>query len=138
MGGAAGGRRTGLGLPRPPRARAVAPVDKTIAGMRKRLREDAGLTADSRYVDVKTAQRFTDKTLTTAENQRKISAWLAKGAKGPLRLEGKFNENTGLHLTRYDFTHGQPTQWVKGVRVILKADPSAPSGYRVLTSFPQP
>ncbi|MGC9495438.1 RNase A-like domain-containing protein [Streptomyces sp. WG7] len=56
----------------------------------------------------------------------------------PLRLEGKFNENTGLHLTRYDFTHGQPTQWVKGVRVILKADPSAPSGYRVLTSFPQP
>ncbi|MGW8742756.1 RNase A-like domain-containing protein [Streptomyces sp. NPDC055782] len=113
-------------------------VDKTIAGMRKRLREDAGLTADSRYVDVKTAQRFTDKTLTTAENQRKISAWLAKGAKGPLRLEGKFDENTGLHLTRYDFTHGQPTQWVKGVRVILKADPSAPSGYRVLTSFPQP
>ncbi|MFG3317390.1 RNase A-like domain-containing protein [Streptomyces sp. NPDC048171] len=101
-------------------------------------REDASLTADSRYVFVKTAQHFTDKTLTTAENQRKISAWLAKGAKGPLRLEGKFNENTGLHLTRYEFTHGQPTQWVKGVRVILKADPSAPSGYRVLTSFPQP
>ncbi|WP_411091204.1 RNase A-like domain-containing protein [Streptomyces sp. 049-1] len=83
-------------------------IDKTIAGMRKRLREDAGLTADSRYVDVKTAQPFTDRTLTTAENQRKISAWLAKGAKGPLRLEGKFNENTGLHLTRYDFTRHRP------------------------------
>ncbi|MFD8270958.1 RNase A-like domain-containing protein [Streptomyces flaveolus] len=68
----------------------------------------------------------------------RLSAWLAKGAKGPLRLEARFDENTGLHLTRHDFTHGQPTQWVKGVRVILKGDPSASSGYRVLTSFPQP
>ncbi|WP_328880890.1 RNase A-like domain-containing protein [Streptomyces sp. NBC_00299] len=113
-------------------------VDKTIADMRKRLRENAKLEADSRYVDVDSAQRFTDKALTTRENQRKISDWLARGAKAPLRLEAAFTENTGLHLTRYDFTHGQPTQWVRGVRVILKADPTAPSGYRVLTSFPQP
>jgi hypothetical protein len=113
-------------------------VDKTIDGMRKRLREDPGLAADSRYVDVDAAQRFTDKTLTIASNQRKISDWLARGARGPLRLEARFDEYTGLQLTRYDFTHGQPTTWVKGVRVILKADPSAPSGYRVLTSFPQP
>ncbi|CAL9554290.1 hypothetical protein SUDANB176_04512 [Streptomyces sp. enrichment culture] len=113
-------------------------VDKTIDGMRKRLREDPDLAADSRYVDVDAAQRFTDRTLALTKNQRKISAWLAKGAKGPLRLEARFDEYTGLHLTRYDFTHGQPTKWVKGVRVILKADPSAPSGYRILTSFPQP
>ncbi|MFE1911595.1 RNase A-like domain-containing protein [Streptomyces anandii] len=113
-------------------------VDKTIDGMRKRLREDPSLDADSRYVDVDAAQRFTDETLITKENQRKISDWLAKGARGPLRLEARFPENTGLHLTRYDFTHGQPTKWVKGVRVVLKADPSAPYGYRVLTSFPQP
>ncbi|MEF9905830.1 RNase A-like domain-containing protein [Streptomyces sp. P9-A2] len=113
-------------------------VDKTIDGMRRRLREDPGLAADSRYVDVDAAQRFTDRTLALEKNQRKISTWLSKGAKGPLRLEARFDENTGLHLTRYDFTHGQPTQWVRGARVILKADPSAPSGYRVLTSFPQP
>lgn len=113
-------------------------VDKTISGMRKRLRENPRLEADSRYVDVDAAQRFTDKTLTAKENQRKISDWLARGAKGTLRLEAEFSESTGLHLTRYDFAHGQPTQWVRGVRVILKADPTAPSGYRVLTSFPQP
>ncbi|MGI5373768.1 RNase A-like domain-containing protein [Streptomyces sp. CA-251387] len=113
-------------------------VDKTTAGMRRRLREDPSLGSDSRYVDVDAAQRFTDRTLAVARNQRKISDWLAKGAKGPLRLEARFDENTGLHLTRYDFTHGQPPQWVRGVRVILKADPSATSGYRVLTSFPQP
>ena len=113
-------------------------VDKTIHGMRRRLRENPGLDEDSRYVDVDAAQRFTDKTLATERNQRKISAWLAKGGKGTLRLEADFQENTGLYLTRYDFTHGQGTKWVKGVRVILKADPSAASGYRVLTSFPRP
>ncbi|MFG1672241.1 RNase A-like domain-containing protein [Streptomyces sp. Y7] len=113
-------------------------VDKTIADMRRRLREDPGLQSDSRYVDVESAQRFTDGTLTTAGNQRKISAWLAKGAKGTLRLQAKFEEPTGLRLTRYDFTHGQPTTWVNRVRVVLKADPSAASGYRVLTSFPRP
>ncbi|MGW2883694.1 RNase A-like domain-containing protein [Streptomyces sp. NPDC001233] len=113
-------------------------VDKTIADMRKRLRENPDLDSDSRYIDIDSAQRFTDRTLAIAKNQRKISAWLAKGAKAPLRLDAMFDENTGLHLTRYDFTHGLPTKWVRGVRVILKADPSAPSGYRVLTSFPQP
>ncbi|MER6548352.1 RNase A-like domain-containing protein [Streptomyces sp. NPDC001250] len=113
-------------------------VDKTIADMRKRLRENPDLDSDSRYVDIDSAQRFTDRTLAISKNQRKISAWLAKGAKAPLRLDAMFDENTGLHLTRYDFTHGLPTKWVRGVRVILKADPSAPSGYRVLTSFPQP
>ncbi|MFF9407397.1 RNase A-like domain-containing protein [Streptomyces anandii] len=113
-------------------------VDKTIDGMRRRLRMQPELDADSRYVDVDAAQRFTDETLATKENQRKISDWLARGARGPLKLEAKFRANTGLHLTRYDFTHGQPTKWVKGVRVVLKADPSAPYGYRVLTSFPQP
>ncbi|MFE6172909.1 RNase A-like domain-containing protein [Streptomyces sp. NPDC056464] len=113
-------------------------VDKTIAGMRRRLRENPKLEADSRYVDVDSAQRFTDGTLTTKKNQQKIAAWLDKGAQGTLRLQHKFGENTGLHLTRYDFTHGQATRWVNRVRVILKADPTAPSGYRVLTSFPQP
>ncbi|WP_369394993.1 RNase A-like domain-containing protein [Streptomyces sp. CG1] len=113
-------------------------VNKTIADMRKRLRENPDLGSDSRYVDIDSTQRFTDRTLAIAKNQRKISAWLAKGAKAPLRLDAMFDENTGLHLTRYDFTHGLPTKWVRGVRVILKADPSAPTGYRVLTSFPQP
>lgn len=113
-------------------------VDKTIHDMRRRFREDPGLTEDSRYVDLDSAQRLTDRTLSHERNQRKISSWLSKGAKGTLRLEMKFDENTGLYMTRYDFTHGQPTTWVNRVRVILKADPSAASGYRVLTSFPTP
>ncbi|MFE1752596.1 RNase A-like domain-containing protein, partial [Streptomyces anandii] len=110
-----------------------APESERAHRLRRRT-----LAKDRGYVDVDAAQRFTDETLITKENQRKISDWLAKGARGPLRLEARFPENTGLHLTRYDFTHGQPTKWVKGVRVVLKADPSAPYGYRVLTSFPQP
>ncbi|MGW2829133.1 RNase A-like domain-containing protein [Streptomyces sp. NPDC001286] len=113
-------------------------VDKTIHGMRRRMRENPSLDEDSRYVDVDAAQHFTDKTLATEGNQRKISAWLAKVGRRTLKLEADFKENTGLYLTRYDFTHGQGTKWVKGVRVILKADPSATSGFRVLTSFPRP
>ncbi|MFI6440001.1 RNase A-like domain-containing protein [Streptomyces sp. NPDC050759] len=113
-------------------------VDKTIDDMRKRFREEPGLKEDSRYVDVDSAQRFTDRALALKRNQRKISSWLDNGAKGTLRVDAKFDEHTGLHLTRYDFTHGQPTKWVNRVRVILKADPSAASGYRVLTSFPRP
>ncbi|MGY6023157.1 RNase A-like domain-containing protein [Streptomyces spinosirectus] len=113
-------------------------VNKTARSMRARLRKYPELHADSRYVDVDAAQRFTDETLIDKSNQRRISTWLSGGAKGRLVLKAEFQEDTGLHLSRYDFTHGQPPKWVRGVRVILKADPTAPSGYRVLTSFPQP
>jgi hypothetical protein len=113
-------------------------VDKTIQDMRKRLRENPTMDADSRYVDVDAAQRFTDETLTLPKNQRKITDWLAGGARKNLELDAKFKEPTGLHLTRYNFTHGEPTSWVNRVRVVLKGDPSSPSGYRVLTSYPKP
>ncbi|MFF4802760.1 RNase A-like domain-containing protein [Streptomyces sp. NPDC001351] len=113
-------------------------VDKTIDGMRTRLREKPDLKADSRYVDEDAAQYFTDQTLAVPRNQRKISDWLAGGARGKLELDAEFSEPTGLHLTRYNFTHGEPTTWVNKVRVVLKGDASSPFGYRVLTSYPQP
>ncbi|MFI6088500.1 RNase A-like domain-containing protein [Streptomyces sp. NPDC051218] len=114
-------------------------VDKTISGMRRRLRENPGLKADSRFTGEAKAQHFTEETLARPKNQRKISTWLSKGPKGKLELDADFpGQHTGLHLTRYNFTHGEPTSWVSRVRVVLKADPSTPSGYRVLTSYPQP
>ncbi|MGW7206408.1 RNase A-like domain-containing protein [Streptomyces sp. NPDC054837] len=113
-------------------------VDKTIDGMRNRLRENPRLKADSRYVDEGAAQHFTDETLAVPRNQRKISDWLDRGAKGRLELDAEFSDPTGLHLTRYNFTHGEPTSWVHRTQVVLKGDPSSPSGYRVLTSYPQP
>nr|WP_222110041.1 RNase A-like domain-containing protein [Streptomyces cupreus] len=113
-------------------------VNQTIADMRRRLRENPRMDEVSRYVDENAAQRFTDETLIQLRNQQRISDWIARGPRGKLELEHEFHDPTGLYLTRYNFTHGEPTTWVNSVRVILKADPSAPSGYRVLTSYPIP
>ncbi|WP_279617187.1 RNase A-like domain-containing protein [Streptomyces regalis] len=113
-------------------------VDQTIAGMRRRLRENPNMDEVSRFVDESAAQRFTDGTLIQPRNQQRISDWISRGPRGKLELENEFHEPTGLHLTRHNFTHGEPTTWVNNVRVILKADPSAPSGYRVLTAYPVP
>lgn len=41
-----------------------------------------------------------------------------------------FDEATGMSLTRENFKRGTAAQWVNGVQVVLKRDPSAASGYR--------
>lgn len=50
----------------------------------------------------------------------------------------EFDEATGLSLTRENFKRGTAAQWVNGVQVVLKRDPSAANGYRILTSYPIP
>ncbi|BFO17220.1 hypothetical protein SHKM778_36080 [Streptomyces sp. KM77-8] len=113
----------------------VRHVKKTTRDMRRRLRNEPHLDADSRFLSEADAQRFADKTL--LRHQKRIENWL-QGKRSKLRLDAAFDETTGLHLTRYDFKHGSPPQEVRSVRVILKRDPDAPAGYRVLTSFPTP
>ncbi|WP_331449208.1 RNase A-like domain-containing protein [Streptomyces prasinus] len=110
-------------------------VQKTTQDMRSRLRNEPQLDADSRFLGEANAQRFADESL--LRNQKRIDNWL-QGKKSRLQLDESFKETTGLHLTRYDFKHGIPPQEVRSVRVILKRDPSAPAGYRILTSFPTP
>ncbi|MBT2455833.1 hypothetical protein J7E98_13875 [Streptomyces sp. ISL-86] len=41
-----------------------------------------------------------------------------------------------MSLTRENFKRGTAAQWVNKVQVVLKRDPSAVSGYRILTSYP--
>ncbi|MEU9589311.1 RNase A-like domain-containing protein [Streptomyces sp. NPDC048193] len=110
-------------------------VEKTTRDMRNRLRADPKLDADSRFLSEADAQRFADETL--LRNQKKIESWL-HGRKAKLELERSFRETTGLRLTRSDFKHGSPPQEVRSVRVILKRDPQAPAGFRILTSYPTP
>ncbi|MFC8999744.1 RNase A-like domain-containing protein [Streptomyces rochei] len=110
-------------------------VEKTTRDMRSRLRNEPRLDADSRFLREADAQRFADGTL--LRNQKRIDNWL-QGRKSKLQLDESFKETTGLHLTRYDFKHGNAPREVRSVRVILKRDPGAPSGYRILTSFPTP
>ncbi|MFA3872835.1 RNase A-like domain-containing protein [Streptomyces sp. MMCC 100] len=110
-------------------------VEKTTRDMRSRLRNEPQLDADSRFLREADAQRFADGTL--LRNQKRIGNWL-QGKKSKLTLDETFAETTGLRLTRYDAKHGISPREVRSVRVILKRDPGAPSGYRILTSFPTP
>ncbi len=111
-------------------------VEKSTRDMRKRLRSNPGLAADSRFINRESAQRFTDETL--MRHQQLVRQWLA-GTRSKLALpEVQFGERTGLSLTRDGYLRGEPPSWVNKVKVILKRDPTAASGYRVLTSYPIP
>lgn len=111
-------------------------VEKTTRDMRSRLRSQPNLEADSRFIDEQSAQRFVDEVL--ARQQSRITEWL-NGSKPKLALpETAFGEDTGLTLTRESYLRGDAPSWVNKVKVILKRDPSAASGYRVLTSYPVP
>ncbi|MEV7201197.1 RNase A-like domain-containing protein [Streptomyces griseoluteus] len=111
-------------------------VEVTTRDLRGRLRAEPERDTVSRYVDEASAQRATDGVVRT--RQKEIEAWLAKNKSRKLELEAHFDDHTGLSLSRTNFVQGAPPDWVKGARVILKRDPSAEMGYRVLTSYPVP
>ncbi|MGO4462002.1 RNase A-like domain-containing protein [Streptomyces sp. M-16] len=70
-------------------------------------------------------------------NGRKCE-WLASPKGQKMDFAEEFDEATGLSLTRENFKRGTAAQWVNGVQVVLKRDPSAANGYRILTSYPIP
>ncbi|MFJ9930935.1 RNase A-like domain-containing protein [Streptomyces misionensis] len=111
-------------------------VNVTSRELRTRLRAEPERDRVSRYVDEASAQKYTDGVV--LQRQKEIEAWLAKNKARKLELEAHFDEDTGLSLSRENFRNGSPPEWVKGARVILKRDPSAAMGYRVLTSYPVP
>lgn len=111
-------------------------VKKATRDMRNRLRDDPKIQADSRFIDEASAQRFTDESL--LRHQRLITEWLKKKSQKLELPPVKFNESTGLTLSRSDFLHGNPPKWVDRVQVILKRDPMTPGGFRILTSYPTP
>ena len=43
---------------------------------------------------------------------------------------------TGRSLSRSDWQNGFGSKPVNGARAVLRADPSAPGGYCILTTFP--
>ncbi|MFF8727274.1 RNase A-like domain-containing protein [Streptomyces sp. NPDC015171] len=111
-------------------------VKVTTRELRARLRAEPERERVSRYIDEASAQKHTDGVV--LKRQKEIDAWLAKNKSRKLELEAHFDEQTGLSLSRENFRNGLPPEWVKGARVILKRDPSADMGYRVLTSYPVP
>ncbi|MFI2241532.1 RNase A-like domain-containing protein, partial [Streptomyces chrestomyceticus] len=111
-------------------------VEKTTKDMRDRLRGDTGIKADSRFLDEGSAQRLVDETL--ARHRLQIDDWLRSSRQKMPPITAHFDSPTGLSLSRESYIRGQPAEWVKGVKVILKRDAEAPDGFRVLTSYPCP
>ncbi|WBO65377.1 RNase A-like domain-containing protein [Streptomyces camelliae] len=111
-------------------------VEVTTQDLRARLRANPRLKTASRYIDEESAQKFTDAVL--LRRQKQVDAWLNGPKKSPKEafVVEDLGENTGLSMSRYNFRNGLPSEWVKGATVVLKRDPTAPLGYRVLTSYP--
>ncbi|MFJ6717558.1 RNase A-like domain-containing protein [Streptomyces sp. NPDC091259] len=109
-------------------------VEMTTRDLRTRLRSNPRMDAASRYIDEAQAQRFTDAAM--LRNQQKIGEWLAGPKGSKMNFTEEFDEATGMSLTRENFKRGTAAQWVNKVQVVLKRDPSAASGYRILTSYP--
>ncbi len=89
-----------------------------------------GLDFASSFDDVAAAERHIAQALASAEDQ--IGPWLASG-ESKLRIDGMLSEVTGLSATGAAAAHR-----VRGIRVILVRAPESPSGYRIVTAFPQP
>ena len=104
--------------------------------LRARLRAEPKRKTVSRYINEESAQRFTEAVV--LKRQKQIDEWL-NSPRQSLKESFKvadLGEHTGLSLSRHNFRNGLPPEWVKGATVILKRDPTAPMGYRVLTSYP--
>ncbi|MET7846436.1 RNase A-like domain-containing protein, partial [Streptomyces sp. NPDC005356] len=71
------------------------------------------------------------------KHQKEIEEWLSNGKPaGKKDFTVDLGEPTGLSLSRSNFRNGLPPEWVTGATVVLKKDPTAALGYRVLTSYP--
>jgi hypothetical protein len=103
-------------------------VGKTPEELAERARAEDRPYASS-FSTAEDAERAIEKTLRSEADE--VSEWLASGGK-KMRLDLTLDHVTGISVDAAGGVHD-----VSGVRVILvRAD--TPSGYRVLTAFPQP
>jgi hypothetical protein len=103
-------------------------VGKTPEELADRARTE-GLPYASTFSTTQDAERAIEKTLRVKGDD--VSEWLAAGGK-KMRLDLTLDDVTGISVDAAGQVHD-----VSGVRIILvRAD--TPSGYRVLTAFPQP
>lgn len=84
----------------------------------------------SSFIDHEDAERLLEHVLRS--RRRIIDDWL-DGKAPQIRIDADLNSATGISVD----ANGVVSD-VEGVRVILRRDPAAPGGYRVLTAFPQP
>jgi hypothetical protein len=68
-----------------------------------------------------------------------IVKWIDKAKPGSVqKFEADMGEVTGRHITRKAWQNGEGLTDVTRAQVVLRAEPTAPGGFYILTSFPIP
>ena len=101
-----------------------------------RLAGEPGVQDASTYENLGDAQKFSQQAIDS--NKQAISNWM-KNAKAGSTKEFDLADTgqvTGRSLSRSDWQNGLGSKAVRGARVVLRADPNAPGGYYILTTFP--
>ncbi|MBV9023382.1 MAG: hypothetical protein JO362_06225 [Streptomycetaceae bacterium] len=101
-----------------------------------RLANEPAVQDASTYENLGDAQKFSQQTINA--NKQQISNWLNNAKTGSTKEFdlADTGEVTGRSMSRSDWQNGLGSKPVHGARVVLRADPDAPGGYYILTTFP--
>jgi uncharacterized protein YukE len=103
--------------------------------LRDRLRFDPGTSASSTFRDRAAAQQAVQEAIDA--NQLDISAWLASSKPDFLRLRDEADKVVGKVLTRKAWEQGHGPVNTRRLRVVLQRSGASPTGFIVLTAFPE-
>jgi uncharacterized protein YukE len=112
-------------------------VGQSNDALSDRLRDDPSEPPSvSTYDTYEDEERFTQNVVDA--NRPEIISWLRNASPGRTRAfeVDNLDEVTGRSLSREDWLNGLPPEPVMGAKVVIKADPAAPNGYYILTSYP--
>lgn len=138
------------GGPKPPLAREIELAEEEAAGghsigkhvgkkdqdLRDRITKE-GLDAASSFHSYTEAQKAVNDVM--KDQKGKIETWLKSGKGVKQDFTSRFeNAEIGKSITRDEMMMGIAPHPVDGVTIVIKRDPSAPEGYRILTAFPSP
>ena len=141
------GKRNG---PQPPKLRDADPggdeeygghayekhVGQSNKALADRLDNDSTPSAVSTYETYGDEERFTQEVVDA--NRSEIIKWLRTAKPGrtmPFEVDN-LDGVTGRSLSRENWLNGLPPEPVMGAKVVIRADPAAPNGYYILTSYP--
>jgi filamentous hemagglutinin len=105
-------------------------IGQTDADLAARLAAEPGISGASSFTNRAVAESALSDTL--AAKQADITAWLS-GTNPRLTLNNTLPDSVGRSLAR---GAAGPVD-ASGVRVVLQRDTSLPTGYRIVTGFPQ-
>ncbi len=104
-------------------------VGQSESQLMQRLASEPTITGSSSFYDRATAESAISDTL--AVRQPEISAWLAS-SKPQFKVEYSLPKDVGITVTR----GASSAVDTSNLRLILRRDPTMPSGYRIHTGFP--